>query len=83
MDRPVARMGEINAYNNLFETPEGKRPLGRPGRGYEDDIKMDLMERWCEDVDWIHVARDGDPMACSCERDTEHSGSIKDGEFLD
>jgi hypothetical protein len=37
-------MGEINAYRVLVENPEGKRPLGRPGRRWVDNLKMDLRE---------------------------------------
>jgi hypothetical protein len=33
-----------NAYRALVGTPEGKRPLGRPRRRREDNIKMDLQE---------------------------------------
>ncbi|KAJ4431620.1 hypothetical protein ANN_20219 [Periplaneta americana] len=41
----VARMGESrNAYRVLVGRPEGKRPLGRPRRRWEDNIKMDLRE---------------------------------------
>ncbi|KAJ4448583.1 hypothetical protein ANN_10602 [Periplaneta americana] len=41
----VARMGESrNAYRVLVGRPEGKRPLGRPRRGWEDNIKIDLRE---------------------------------------
>ncbi|KAJ4445002.1 hypothetical protein ANN_06801 [Periplaneta americana] len=41
----VARMGESrNAYRVLVARPEGKRPLGRPRRRWEDNIKMDLRE---------------------------------------
>ncbi|KAJ4429378.1 hypothetical protein ANN_21535 [Periplaneta americana] len=41
----VARMGESrNAYRVLVGRPEGKRPLGRPRRTWEDNIKMDLRE---------------------------------------
>jgi hypothetical protein len=39
----VARIGEKkNAYRILVGKPEGKRPLGRPRRGWVDNIKMDL-----------------------------------------
>jgi hypothetical protein len=33
---------EINVYNVLVGKPEGKRPLGRPRRKWEDGIRMDL-----------------------------------------
>jgi hypothetical protein len=44
----VARMGEKRrAYRILVGRPEGRRPLGRPRRRWEDNIKMDLQEvRW-------------------------------------
>ena len=34
-------------YRVLVGKPEGKRPLGRPGRRWEDNIKMDLEEVGC------------------------------------
>ena len=41
----VARTGERRGvYRVLVGKPEGKRPLGRPRRKWEDDIKMDLQE---------------------------------------
>jgi hypothetical protein len=41
----VARMEEDrNAYRVLMGNPEGKRPLGRPRRRWEDGIRMDLRE---------------------------------------
>jgi hypothetical protein len=41
----VARMGERRgAYRALVGKPEGRRPLGRPSRRWEDNIKMDLRE---------------------------------------
>jgi hypothetical protein len=41
----VARMGEgRNVYRILLGKPEGKRPLGRPRRRWEDGIKLDLRE---------------------------------------
>jgi hypothetical protein len=57
----VAGMGEVRgAYNILVGRPEGRRPLGRPRRRWEDNIKMDLKEIGFGDVDWIHLAQDMD-----------------------
>ncbi|KAJ4436783.1 hypothetical protein ANN_16915 [Periplaneta americana] len=57
----VARMGESrNAYRMLVGRPEGKRPLGRPRRTWEDNIKMDLREVGYDDRDWINIAQDRD-----------------------
>jgi hypothetical protein len=51
----VARMGEVRgAYNILVGRPEGRRPLGRTRRRWEDNIKMDLREIGFGDMDWIH-----------------------------
>jgi hypothetical protein len=55
----VARMGEKrNAFRLLVRKPEGKRPLARPRRRWEDNIRMDLGEVGWSDVDWIGLARD-------------------------
>jgi hypothetical protein len=52
----VARMGEgRGAGNILVGRPEGRRPIGRPRRRWEDNIKMDLREIVFGDVDWIHL----------------------------
>ena len=61
----------------------GKRQLGRPTYGWEDNIKMDLEEvgRGCGD--WMELAQDRDSWAGACEYGNELSGSIKCGEFLD
>jgi hypothetical protein len=57
----VARMGEgRNMYRVLVGKPEGKRPLGRPRRRWEDGIKMDLNEIGWGGVEWIHLAQDRD-----------------------
>ncbi|KAJ4443821.1 hypothetical protein ANN_05607 [Periplaneta americana] len=54
----VARMGESrNAYRVLVGRPEGKRPLGRPRRRWEDNIKMDLREVGYDDREWINLAQ--------------------------
>ena len=47
-------------YRVLVGKPEGKRSLGRPGRRWEDNIKMDLQELECGCMDWIELAQDRD-----------------------
>jgi hypothetical protein len=44
----------------LMAKTEGKRPLGRPRRRWEDKIKMDFQEVGCGDMDWIELAQDTD-----------------------
>jgi hypothetical protein len=57
----VARMGEERkVYKVLVGKPEGKKPLGRPRRRWEDGIRMDLMEIGLGDVDWVRLAQDRD-----------------------
>jgi len=52
----VARMGERrDVYRVLVGKPEGKRPLGRPRRRWEDNIKLDLQEVGCGGMDWIEL----------------------------
>jgi hypothetical protein len=52
-----------NAYRLLLRRPEGKRPLGRPRRGWVDNIRMDLVEVGWGDVDWIGLGQ----VESSCE----------------
>jgi hypothetical protein len=47
-----------NAYRVLVRKPEGKRPLVRPRRRWEDNISMDIRETRWEGVDRIHLAQD-------------------------
>jgi hypothetical protein len=55
----VARMEEgRGAYRVLIGRPEGKRPLGRPRRRWEDNIKMDLGEIEIDGANWIRMAQD-------------------------
>ena len=49
-----------NAYRVLVRKPERKRPLVRPKRRCEDNIKMDLMEVGCDPRDCIDLAEDRD-----------------------
>jgi hypothetical protein len=50
----VARMGEDrNVYRVLMGKPEGKRPLERPWRRWEDGMRMDRREIGCGSVNWF------------------------------
>jgi hypothetical protein len=54
----LERIGERRGvYRVLVGKPEGKRPLGRPKRKWEDNIKMDLQEVGCGATDWINLPR--------------------------
>jgi hypothetical protein len=56
-------MAEVRgAYSILVGRPEGRRPLGRLWRRWEDNIKMDLREIGFGDVDWINLAQDRDTL---------------------
>jgi hypothetical protein len=57
----MARMGEDRGgHRVLVGKPEGKRPLGRPRRRWEDNIKMDLQEVGGSRGDWLELAQDRD-----------------------
>ena len=64
----------------LVGKPEGKRPVGRPRRRWEDNIKTDLQEvgRGCGDWSWLRIGTGGGRLYGN-----ELWGSIKCGEFLD
>jgi len=59
--------GEYSTYGErrgvlrvLMGKTEGKRPLGRPRRRWEENNKMDLQEVGCGVMDWIELAQDMD-----------------------
>jgi hypothetical protein len=59
-------MGERRgAYRSLVGKPEGRRPLGKPRRRWEDNIKMDLQEVGWGGMDWINLAQDRDRWRAS------------------
>ena len=54
-------LGETrDIYRVLVGKPEGNRPLGRPMRRWEDNIKMDFQEVECRGMDSIELAKDRD-----------------------
>ena len=57
--RMVVRGG---VYRVLVGKPEGKRPLGRLRRRWEDNIKMDLQEVGCGGMEWTELAHDRDRL---------------------
>jgi hypothetical protein len=57
----VARMWDKRSVCRvLVGKPEGKRPLGRPTRGWEDNIKMNIQEVGCGNMDWNEMAQNRD-----------------------
>jgi hypothetical protein len=57
----VARMGEMRSVHGvLVEKREGKRPLGRPRRRWDDNIQTDLPEVGCGVMGWIELVQDRD-----------------------
>jgi hypothetical protein len=46
------------AYRVMVRRPESKRPVGRPRRRWEDNIKMDLVEIGIDGANWIQLAQD-------------------------
>jgi hypothetical protein len=58
---PWSAMGECRGvYRVLVGKPEGNRPLGRPWRRWEDNIKTETQDVGCGGVDWIDLAQDRD-----------------------
>jgi hypothetical protein len=67
-----------NACRILVVKPEGKRPLGRPRRRWEDNTRLDFRQIGWGGMDWIDLALEG-----SHEHSNEPSGSIKCWEILE
>jgi hypothetical protein len=79
----VACIGENRIVHKvLVEKPEGKRPLGRPRRKWEDNIKMDLQEVGRGRGDWMELAQDRDRWQALGGYSEGLSGSINAGNFL-
>jgi hypothetical protein len=57
----ISLMGEgRGVYRISVREPEGRRPLGRPRRRWENNIKMYLQKVGCEGMDWIEQFQDSD-----------------------
>jgi hypothetical protein len=54
----IAQVEERGLYRVLLGKSDGKRPLGRPRRRWEDSIRVDLHEVGCGGMDWIELAQD-------------------------
>ena len=55
------RMGEERGVHRvLVGKPEGRRPVGRPRRRWEDNIKTDVQEVGGDFGDWMELAQDRD-----------------------
>jgi hypothetical protein len=76
----VARIGEGRGV--LVARPEGKRPLGRPRRRWENNIKMDLREIGIDGANWIRLAQGRVQWRGFCEHGDEPSGSIRKQDFF-
>jgi len=50
--------GGEGVYRALLGKPEGRRPLGRPRRRWVNNIRMDLQELGCGNMDWIGLVQD-------------------------
>jgi hypothetical protein len=53
----VARMGWRDVYRILVGRPEGKRPVGKPSRRWEDNVKLDLSDIEIDGANWIQLAQ--------------------------
>jgi hypothetical protein len=80
----LAHTGKMkNAYKILVGKPEGKRPLRKLGRRYEDNIKKNLRGNRVEKSGLDTSDSGYGPVADPCEHGSEPLSFMKDGEFLD
>jgi hypothetical protein len=76
-------MREVRGAYILVGRPEGRRPLGRLRRRWEDNIKMDLKGNRVWGCGLDSLGSGLGQVTGSCEHGNQPSGSIKCGEFLD
>jgi hypothetical protein len=66
-------------YRVLLGKPEVERQLGRPRRGWKDNIKADLQEVGCGGMDWIGLGQDRDSWRAlaNAVRSEEHTSELQ------
>jgi hypothetical protein len=79
--RHVAYRRDQKLLQMLVEKPKGKTSLGRPGRRWEDDIKMDLKETWLEGVDWTELAERAVVNTAMNHRVPQKAGNILSSDY--
>jgi len=75
--------GRGGGHRVLVGKPEGKRPLGRPRRRWDDTIEIGLQEVGGGCGDWMELAQDRERWRTLVSNGNERSGSTKCGKFLD
>jgi hypothetical protein len=79
----VARMGEARGVHRVsVGNPEGKRPLGRPRRRWEVNLKMDVPEAGGGRGDWMEVAQNRDGWRALVSTVKNLRGPYTAGNFL-
>jgi hypothetical protein len=73
---------ERGVYRILVEKPEGKRPLARPRRRWEDNIKLNLQEVVCGGTDWIELAQERNRWRALVNAVMNHRAPSNSGNFL-
>ena len=76
-------MGRGRRVQGLVGKPGGNRPLGRPRRRLDDNIKMELQEVGCGGMDWIEVAQDRDRCLSLANAVTNLWVPLNVGNFFD
>jgi hypothetical protein len=83
MNEECSMHGIVEKFiQNFVRQPEWKRPLGRPRRRWEDNIRMNLRQTGWGGVDWIYLAQNRDKWRAVVNTVMKLKGTIKGGEFL-
>jgi hypothetical protein len=72
----------MSAYTAFVRTFEEKKKLGRTTRRFEDNIRMDILERRWNGADWITLVKHRGQWQAAVNMEMIFFGSIKHGKFL-